>query len=381
MHSLATDYPAVLLAAREPPCLSLYQPTHRQHPSNEQDPIRFRNLVKEMEAALRATYDPPTVDSLLDPFRALAENESFWSHSLDGLAVLAASDFFRVYTLHRSVAERVVVSDTFHTKPLMRIVQSADRYQVLSVTRREARFFEGNRDALAEVELAEGVPRTVTDALGDELTEPHLTVASYGAGVRGPAMHHGHGSRKDAVDIDTERFFRAVDRAVLGHHSVRSMPLILAALPESDAVFRKVSHNPHLADVGVGVSADAVSVDELRERCWRVLEPEYLGRLAGWVEAFGQSRSRELATDDVADAAHAAAAGRVGRLLIEAERVVPGKLDRATGRIEHVDLDDADIDDLLDEVAELVLGKGGSVVVVPSERMPSDTGLAAIYRF
>jgi hypothetical protein len=352
MHSLATDYPAVLLAPREPPCLSLYQ----------------------------ATYEPRTVDSLLGPFRALAENASFWSHSLDGLAVLAASDLFRVYRLHRPVAERVVVSDTFHTKPLIRIVQSADRYQVLSVTRRDARLFEGDRDALAEVELAEGVPRTLTDALGDELTEPHLTVASYGAGARGPAMHHGHGSRKDETDIDT-RFFRAVDRAVLEHHSVRSMPLILAALPENDAVFRNVSHSPHLADVGVGVSADAVSVDELRERCWRVLEPEYLGRLAGWVEAYGQSRSRELATDDVADAASAAAAGRVGRLLIEAERVVPGKLDRATGRIEHVDLDDADVDDLLDEVAELVLGKGGSVVVVPSERMPTETGLAAIYRF
>ena len=46
MHSLNDDYPAVLLAEREAPCLSLYQPTHRQHPDNTQDPLRFRNLVK-----------------------------------------------------------------------------------------------------------------------------------------------------------------------------------------------------------------------------------------------------------------------------------------------------------------------------------------------
>ena len=31
-----------------PPCISLYQPTHRRHPDNQQDPIRFRNLVTEV---------------------------------------------------------------------------------------------------------------------------------------------------------------------------------------------------------------------------------------------------------------------------------------------------------------------------------------------
>lgn len=40
MHSLAHDYPTTLLAEREAPCLSLYQPTHRQHPDNAQDPVR-----------------------------------------------------------------------------------------------------------------------------------------------------------------------------------------------------------------------------------------------------------------------------------------------------------------------------------------------------
>ena len=39
------------------------------------------------------------------------------------------------------------------------------------------------------------------------------------------------------------------------------------------------------------------------------------------------------------------------------------------------------VDDMLDDLAELVLTKGGEVVVVPSERMPTDSGLAAICRF
>jgi hypothetical protein len=41
---------AELASDQQPPCLSLYQPTHRSRPENQQGPIRFRNLVKELEA-------------------------------------------------------------------------------------------------------------------------------------------------------------------------------------------------------------------------------------------------------------------------------------------------------------------------------------------
>ncbi|MGE5667962.1 MAG: hypothetical protein ACM338_07190, partial [Betaproteobacteria bacterium] len=220
MKMVTTDHLREVRAAHEPPCISLYQPTHRHHPDNKQDPIRFRNLVDGAEASLRQRYPNVEVRRLLGPFRALADDQEFWNHTLDGLAVLGSRGTFRVFQLQRAVPELTIVADSFHLKPLVRILQSADRYQVLCLSRREAKLYEGNRDALDEVDLAEGVPRTITEALGDELTEPHRTVASYGGSGRGdPGMHHGHGSKKDEVDSDAERFFRAVDRAILEHHS------------------------------------------------------------------------------------------------------------------------------------------------------------------
>jgi len=51
------------------------------------------------------------------------------------------------------------------------------------------------------------------------------------------------------------------------------------------------------------------------------------------------------------------------------------------GRISHDAVADPEVDDLLDDVAELVLQKGGQVMVIPAEKMPTDTGLAATYRF
>jgi len=37
------------------------------------------------------------------------------------------------------------VADSFHTKPLLRVLQSADRYQILALNRHEAKLYEGNR--------------------------------------------------------------------------------------------------------------------------------------------------------------------------------------------------------------------------------------------
>jgi hypothetical protein len=379
---MVNHYPASLLYAHEPPCLSLYQPTHRHHPENQQDPIRFRNLVKEMGESLKQKYATRAVQALLDPFQALAGDRHFWNHTLDGLAVLGAPGVFRVYRLQRPVPELVVVADSFHTKPLMRILQSADRYQILSLNRREIKLFEGNRDVLDEVELAQGVPRTITETLGEELTGPHQTVASYGMGPGGTPMRHGHGSKKEEVDIDTERFFRAVDRSVLEHHSRPSaLPLILAALPEYHALFRRVSRNPFLTAGGIDIYPDALTIDALCERAWRVVEPQYHARLDGLVEEFGRAKSKGLGADELAQVAEVAVAGRVATLLIEADRQIPGRMDPVTGRIKFEDLAHPEVDDLLDDLGELVLKRGGQVLVVPTERMPTGTGIAAIYRF
>ena len=383
MSTLNKNYAAELLDNCTPPCLSLYQPTHRRHPDNQQDPIRFGNLVKEMEESLLQQSPKEEIRPLLEPFLALAADRDFWNHTFDGLAVLGAKGFFRVYKLQRPVAELAVVADSFHTKPLIRILQSADRYQVLGLSRQEIKLFEGNRDALDEIQLHRDVPRTLTEALGEELTDPHLSVASYGgAGGSQPGMHHGHGGVSEE-DSDAVRFFRAVDRGILEHHSQPSgLPLILAALPEHHHRFHEVSHNPFLLAESIDIHPDALaSIDELCRRAWQLMEPRYLARLDALVEEFGNARSKGLGNDDPVQIARSVVSGRVATLLIEARREVPGRINAATGDIAFDDLSHPEVDDVLDDLGMLALKMGGQVVIVPTERMPTKTGIAAIYRY
>jgi hypothetical protein len=295
--TLDHDVAALLRETPEPPCLSLYQPTHRHHPENQQDPIRYGNLLKQLEASLTQAYPAREVEPLLAPFRALASDRDFWRYALDGLAVLGAEGTFRVFRLQRPVAEVAIAADSFHTKPLLRILQSSDRFQVLAVTRQSIRLFEGNRDVLDEIEPAEGVPRTITDALGDELTEPHMTVAAYGGKGPSGTMFHGHGSKESEVDSDAERFFRAVDRAIDEHHSRPSgLPLILAALPEHHHTFRAVSHNAQLVEGAIDVHPDAPLGRRVARAGLGGAGAGYHARIDALVDEYGAARARDWGT-------------------------------------------------------------------------------------
>jgi hypothetical protein len=125
----------------------------------------------------------------------------------------------------------------------LRYVQSADRFQILALTRHSAKMYEGDRYRVDAVEHQE-FPATITDALGEELTEKQIVVSGGGGGLHG--IHHAFGSRSDEQGKDEERYFRLIDRAVTENFSRPSgQPLILAALTEHQHTFRQHAHNPH----------------------------------------------------------------------------------------------------------------------------------------
>jgi len=115
---------AELAMVQQPPLFSLYQSTNRHHPENQQDLIRFRNLVKELETSLRKKYPVVEARIFLESLETLAQDHDFWNHTLDGLAVFGGSGVFRVFLLQRPVPELAIVADSFHTKPLRRFLQS-----------------------------------------------------------------------------------------------------------------------------------------------------------------------------------------------------------------------------------------------------------------
>ncbi len=369
-----------LLSAANPPCISLFQTTHRTHPDNQQDSIRFGNLLKQLEEALGDQYRSAS-KSYLKQLHDLEEDRNFWQHRSEGLAIFCSPEKFKVFELQQEVPELVVVAESFHVKPLLRELQSADRYEILALGRGEAKLYVANRYAIDAVEV-EGMPSTLEEALGSELTEPHLTVASYGDGAGGPGMHHGHGGRKAEIDIDRDRFFRVIDRALLERNQeANPFPLMLAALPEYHEPFRSISRNAALLEQGVEKDPASMKPEQLRDAAWEVVRPLFQGRQAQLSENFHTALAQQMGSEDLSQIAAAAAAGRIATLFVEAGRQEPGRIESASGKISRAKSQEAGVDDLLDDLAETVLQMNGEVAVLAKEQMPTKTGAAAIYRY
>jgi len=384
MELLSKEFIKELLTIEQEPCLSLYMPTHRSHPENLQDPIRFKNLLRQLEESLSQKYSSGEVKKYIEPLEALADDDSLWNHTSNGLAVFSADGLFKVVGLPVSVDELAVVADSFHTKPLRQYMQSTDRYHVLGLSLHDIRLFEGNRHSLTEIELMPDIPETITEALGDDLTDKHSTVASYGGtGGESSSMHHGHGGRKDELEKDAERFFRVVANNIYERYSKPSeLPLILAALPEHHNLFQKVNKNPLLLTEGIAINPSSSSPDTLAKMAWEIMEPEYNLKLDILVARCEQARANDKGSDDYKEVAIAAVEGRIDTLIVEADRIIPVRITNlVTCNTQKKDLTNPKVDDLLDDMGELVIEMGGQVMVLPTGKMPSETGLAAIFRY
>lgn len=326
------------------PCLSLYQETHRSSPDNKQDPIRFRNLVKMLETSLKEKYPETILSEFLEPLKSFENDTEFWAHTMEGLAVLVGINQFHVFRLQQPVRELAVVENVFFLAPLRRYLQSTDRFQILGLSLHGLKIFEGNRNYLDELIPAPGVPVTIESALGEEQVDSE---------------------KENNVDIETEKYFRAADKAVLKYYShLSGLPLILACLPEHQSLFHRISNNPFLLGGGIGINPETVSLDELKERAWQHFEPQYTKRLTALIEEYKTSHARGLGSDDVALIAKAAAEGRVATLLLEPD--LQGYAEK--GKI-------------LEDLAEMVGKMGGQVQIISSDRMPGRTGVAASYRY
>ncbi|NMC27302.1 MAG: hypothetical protein GYA42_04065 [Syntrophomonadaceae bacterium] len=379
LYRIAETFPDPIIFQPGGPCLSLYQTTHRYPPDNKQDQIKFRNFLRSIENTLKEQLDKASLNAILEPLFQLDKNQSFWNRTLDGMAVLASPQDCVVYRLSEPTEDRLIVGDSFHIKPLLRHFQSGGKYHLLALSRDKFSLYEGSKKSLDRIEIAADIPVTLKEVLGDDLTEPHLGQWSTGSGGK-ITMFHGKGSRKDQADIDTERFFKYVDKFVGENFSQQSrLPLILVSTAENQGLFRKISRNTYLVETDIKSAAESLGAEQMKAKAWELIEPMHQAKVQNLIEAFGRAKANAAGSDDIEEIAQAAVEKRVHAILVEADRII-GKIDISSGKLIYGDMASPVHEDILDDLAEMVLRDRGEVLVLSRQQMPTDTGAAAIFR-
>lgn len=377
---LVKDFPHPLMFDKKAPCISIYLPTHLHTMELKSDRILYKNLVRECESVLNLNYGEEEAQKVLSELIELEKDDDFWRDPTEGLALFRDAQHCIVYKLQSPVEALAIVSDSFHLKPLIKYFQFAQKVQILGISAENFRLFEGNRYGFNQIKLDDAIPTTLEETIGIHKAESYLSKGSYGGINAG--MYHGQGGRKDEHEKSTEKFFRTIDKTVYENCSRESKcPLILLALSEYHSVFMGLSNNPYLMKEGIKGDPESFDLKLLCEKYNEMLKPRIKQKLQDKFDRYQAALSESLSSDRLSDITKAALDGRIETLLIEENRIIPGKINQRNQKIDFGDPETMLLDDVLDDLAEQVLKSKGEVLLFPKTEPESKYGVKAIFRY
>jgi hypothetical protein len=381
MQMLTTEELRRLVAQQHPPCVSIYLPTHRHHPGTEQDPIRFKNLVSRAADLLREKYRSQDVEWFLAPVAELS-TAPFWQHQEDGLAVFCCPGMQAHYKLPLAVQEIVVVSNTFHTKPIVSYLNNNRHYFVLSLSKADVQLYMGSMSGLMQIEL-QSLPKELRDAMGELKARAFLAGENDADNLPAPPGQDRH-RREGNAKREIAKYFRAINRALWPILREERAPLILAGVGYLHPLFREACRYSCLLDRGIEGNIASMSREQLHEAAWTLVSNCESDLETAALDHYVQALKTGRAGNRLPEIAVAAAQGRIRVLLHETGRMIWGTLDPATGAVsvharqEQRDTEDADI---IDEVCEMTILKGGDVYEIAAHPLLEGSPLGAIYRY
>jgi hypothetical protein len=377
MQALTAQGVRSLASTHRPPCLSLYLPTHSGRVPDDQ--AKLEGLARRARKLLHEKASKAEIDALLAPLDALRSPEA-WNQQLAGLAVFLSSDFHTHFRLPVEVPELLVVADSFHLRPLLRYVEANQQYFVLLLSQNHVGFLRGSAEGLVSVPI-EGFPHSMTEALGKEDRERSVNYHFGGKGGSNP-IYGGGGKADSSRDEDLARFCRSIDQSLWSVLRDEKAPLLVAAPVREAALFRSLTRYPHVAGEFLGADLGKATVPEIHARAWPVVQKLVAGHEGELLERYNRLVSSARSIDEVRGIAKFAFQGRVRDLLLERGANLWGRLDRDTGDVALFGArQDERQEDVLDDIAEAVILRGGDVWSLDKSRMPTKSPIAATLRW
>jgi len=374
-----------LIAQQGKWCVSLYMPTHRLGREQQQDPVRLKNLLAKAETELLANgLRRPKAQKLMQPGEELLWDKGFWQHQSDGLAIFLSNEFFVKYRLPAGFEELLIITKSFHTKPLIPVLNRVGKFYVLFVSLKNIRLFHGSADTISEIPLK--FPTSMQEALRTEDPQKYLNLHSGSTSTseakRGSAIFHGY-NPADEEKKKILRFFQSVNQGLHELLEDKNLPMILAGADHILPIFREACTYDNTLEDSLRRDPDKENLKELHEGAYQMTLPIFEENQRKAVEKFEQLNGQQstLATHDLESAVKAAKFGQVETMFVPLNEQMWGRYDAENNQVILEDEAGPANEDLLDLAAAETILNSGQVFAVPRQQLPGNGDLAAILRF
>jgi hypothetical protein len=361
------------------PCVSIYIPTFRVGQEQE-DQIRFKNGVQKAQNELEDSgMERADALAFLAKGHQLIDNDDFWRHQQEGLAVFIGKDFFAQYTLPVHFKQHTSVDQHFHIRPLMPLFTEQTDFYLLALSQNEVRFFKGDRHSIHAVDVSEHVPPNMDKAL---MLDPDASLQMHGSDSPGAGIYHGHGGGKDKMNGYLKEYFAIVDRGLREFLDDETIPMILATVDVNASIYQDTAKYTHLKEKFVSGSPEDLSGQQLHEQAWEIMEGYANTNKNNFRDEFGDYLAQNRASTSATDIIASAIEGKVQSVFINKDAELYGTYDPELHKVSVHQEKQADSQDLMELLARRVFTQDGQVFNLAQEDFPhQDADVNAIYRF
>jgi hypothetical protein len=342
MKEITVNQAAKLIKSVPTPDVSIYLGTNViERDASTRIKNNLHSLYRTAEALITKTYDRQTRARLLEPLKG-ALTALRLNRSKGGLAIYHSEHFTGVVKIPTEVSDLVVAADSFHLKPVLRCLQMRRSYYLLALRKSYAELI------LVTADAAKVIERLSYGFRNDSSSE----------------FEERKSSSKEATKIrrrhEIAESMATLNRQLESYWQKERIPLLLAGPHHLLETFRDQSSYTNILERTLDGSVDHIDLNALTRLSSGLMEHVFSQLDSNEVLAFHKAQSYGLASTDISDIAMGAVRGQVRNLLIAEDRHIWGYLDRTSGRVEILsEQHDATSDDLLDDIAELTLLKGG----------------------
>jgi len=367
--------------------ISIYLPTYSSGVDIRQNPVRFKQLLREAEAKLYdKEWSKQEVESFLESATNLISDTKFWQNQSDGLAVFIYNEGIRYFRLPYEFKESIVVSDKLHVKPLLPLFKGNGQFNILALSKNDVRLFRCTKNSVKEVEL-EDAPDSVDDMQVDydpnnpdirRLSNPQVTSAlSYNT------VTQAQGNENDFERNELTRYFRAIDESLMKMHSEEPIPLVLAGVEYLIPIYREKSNYPNIVDDFIRGNPELIDGNQLHAKAWEIIEPLFLKDQELAYEKYQQfsGQNNKLYLDKLEKILPAAFNGQVESLIVDNDKTKWGKFNQDNFTVELHDEEKIGDEDLMEYASLLTLSRGGKVFAVDSQLVPDKKEMTAVLRY
>ncbi len=376
-----------LINSEEEWCISIYMPTCRMGSDIKQNPIRYKQCIREAEDKLfNMGLNKSDVGNILRSASDLIDETKFWQNQTEGLAIFITPEEINYYHLPFEVKEQVVIADKFYTKPLLPLFTTDGQFYILALSKNEVRLFKASRQMVKEIVMHDA-PRSVEDMKVDDDPRTKLQMRTSSPVGSNQLVYNtasqGQGNENDFNKNELTRYFRAIDEALNKVHKGDNIPLILAGVEYLIPIYKEISKHPNIVDEFIKGNPETLYGDDLQKLAWEIMEPKFL-KIQELAEAkYNQFSGQKngLSSKSLKKILSQAYNGQVETLFIADGVHQWGKFDVDTNKVEFHEEEKVDNEDLIDRAATLTISRGGTVYVVDPDQVPDGSTVAAVLRY